>query len=369
MNNNDKECIQCKKKSNKIKIFACDSCQTSYCGDCANLTATEIKCLSLVTRSLKFFCTLCKDNDIYQYLNKIIKDKETIINDKNTIIELLNNKIALIESTKSYARAVSTTQTVKPQLQPIIKNVPAIVIKPNNFQTGLNTKKEIQQKISPKTLNISINSVKTTANGTLTVKCNSEEDAKKFIDETHNQGLNNKYNIRLAQMKKPKVKIITSSNTEMPLEEIEASLRKQNKIIKDEDHLEVTFKKTLPNGKTTIFAECSGKLFQQLMINKKVFLSWERCPVYEDLTVRRCRKCYAYDHKEAFCKNKLTCTYCGEEHKVSDCTKQNKKCNNCVSAVNKYKLDYNVEHEAYWRDCPSFKFYQQRLKNSIDYHS
>ncbi|KAG5898896.1 hypothetical protein JTB14_000144 [Gonioctena quinquepunctata] len=95
----------------------------------------------------------------------------------------------------------------------------------------------------------------------------------------------------------------------MSEEEIENCLREQNSFIEETGYIKVTFIKRNRIEKQTIFAECTGEIFSKIMDARKVFLGWERNPVYEDLTKPRCERCFAYDHKEANCRNKGTCTY------------------------------------------------------------
>ncbi|CAH1109400.1 unnamed protein product [Psylliodes chrysocephalus] len=151
------------------------------------------------------------------------------------------------------------------------KNTPAIIIKPSRPQNAEINKKEIQTKINPKEINISINTIKTNNNGYLVIKCNTEEEAKKLVDEALKQISADKYSITLSQMKKPRIKIITTTMNNLSLEDVKEYLIEQNTFIKPDDNLKVTSR----NGKN-IFAECSGDLFGRFMSIKKVYISWER---------------------------------------------------------------------------------------------
>ncbi|KAG5875282.1 hypothetical protein JTB14_035923 [Gonioctena quinquepunctata] len=292
-----------------------------------------IAVLYLIKRALKYFCTKCRDNDLTVCLKNMMRDKETIIEDKITIIKMLQDKVMNLQETKTYASVAAVTkditQITMTKQQP--KNLPVVIVKPNKPQNAELTKSEIQTKINPRALQVSINSVKTGYNGNLIIKCNSQKEAVKLIEEAQKQDLSNKYQIQMSQLKKPRIKIITTNNN-MDKEEIEECLRSQNECVTPEDYLKVTFIKNVTNGKVTVCAECSAPLFKKFMDNKKVFISWERCPVYEDLTISRCKICNDFDHKDKYCKNKITCMYCGDEHKIDDCPKQLKKCCNCLRA-------------------------------------
>ncbi|CAG9822859.1 unnamed protein product [Phaedon cochleariae] len=121
-----------------------------------------------------------------------------------------------------------------------MNNVPAVIIKPTSTQDSQVTKQEIQKAIDPKKINVSVNSIQTTKNGCFVIKCNSEEGAKKLLVETQkNKNLENKYEIKLSQMKKPRIKII-ASGSQMNSDEIEECLKKQNEFIERDDYVKVT---------------------------------------------------------------------------------------------------------------------------------
>ncbi|KAG5895662.1 hypothetical protein JTB14_008671 [Gonioctena quinquepunctata] len=183
------ECIKCKIKSNlretKNPVFACDSCRNYYCGECSELSPSEIKCMPLQKRHLKFNCTRCRNNEINDCLRKTIEDKEQIIEDKNIIIKMLQDRINELENnSKTYANILTMNTENQPSSQTTIKNIPVVIIKPLNPQDGELTKAEIQKKINPNSINVSINSLKTARNGNVTIKCSSIEGAEKLLQET-----------------------------------------------------------------------------------------------------------------------------------------------------------------------------------------
>ena len=73
-------------------------------------------------------------------------------------------------------------------------------------------------------------------------------------------------------LKYPKVRIpgISLNYTE---KEFETIIRSQNKIILDDDLFKITFVKTFQTKHTkTIIAECSPKVFKELMCMKKIYV-------------------------------------------------------------------------------------------------
>ena len=251
------------------------------------------------------------------------------------------------------------------------KNIPPVIIKPKQKQDAEVTKTELKSKINPSQLNVSINSMKTAKNEVVVIiiSCNSEQKCQKLIRNIQEQDTEDKYTVQLPQMKKPRFKLVMPTTNDMNMEDITNCIKQQNQYIQDDDYLQLTYIKQIQNNKSIVFGECSGDLFGRLMASKKVFISWERCPIYEDTRIPRCKKCFGYNHKESDCRNRLTCAICSLEHRSENCPKSFKKCCNCSRANEKFNLNQNAEHEAFSLDCPTYKYFLQRHKASIDYYS
>ena len=73
---------------------------------------------------------------------------------------------------------------------------------------------------------------------------------------------------------------------------------RQNETLND---FKVTFVKKGINGQNTIFGECSSLTYGHLMYEKRIFIGWDRLPVFEDLSVSRCFQCQEFYHKKQNC--------------------------------------------------------------------
>lgn len=388
------KCLICKKTPDKEKgreIFPCDRCQGRYCQECIGITTTELRVLQLKNnRVLQFACGKCSDKlkndstDILQAVKDIVSEEvgilRSIIDGQNEVIQKQSETLVKLLQEVSLLKGRAGESVERPTLyadklksnksalshEHSVKKVPVVIIRPNSPQDAKITREEIQRKISPKSLNVSIKSLAATKNGNLIITCNSEEEANKLVEEAQREDISSKYKAQLSEMKKPRIKIITT-NQNLTKQEAEDCLRQQNDIITPDDYFHVTYINTSPAGTSSILAECSGDLFKRFMIAKRAFMHWERCPVYEDLWISRCRRCHAYDHKEKDCKGRIICSYCSEQHKSTDCPKLNKKCCNCLRSNEKYNLNHEIHHEASSRICPTYQYYLQRHKNTIDY--
>lgn len=366
------ECDVCTKKD--LKLFPCDSCSSNVCIKCAKFTSSEVKVLELKSgRILKFHCTKCLQLETITLLQKSLEDKTNIINSKDEIILLLKQKVAELEYTKSqnippmrsYSEVAAQQNPSHPNTNSIQNNIPSLIIIPKTKQHADTTKKDLQQNIKPADIKIGIKNTRSMKNGGLIVKCNNKNDVDKLRDEIANKLT--EYEVQLSKMRKPRIKIVGYEGN-LNSDDIEKCLREQNDFIHDVDDLNITYiKQNNKNHTQTIFGECSSTLFAKFCDAKKVYLQWQRIPVYEDIGIQRCFKCQGFFHKNTSCPNNIACVYCGGRHDIRECPKTTKKCNNCMEANSHYGQKYQVDHEASDSLCPSYQYHLRALRSKIDY--
>lgn len=366
------ECEIC--NTRQKSVYQCDKCNRQLCKTCGNLSASEAKVLELKgERTLKFECPTCLKFDTHMLLRNIIENKEKIIASKDEIIVLLKQKIEDSDSNQKplfcdILKKPTTTSTINQAFVP--KSVPHLIIKPKKKQNADKIRSDIHKSINPAELKICINGTRNTKNGSLLVKCSNRSDIETLRKEMENK-LDTDYEIQVSKMRKPRFKIIGyTKNTEDDLNYklIESNIREQNDFIQTNDELQVTFVKKNRNDKTyTIYGDCSPPLFHKFMRMKKVFINWERYPVYEDISIQRCYNCQEFYHKNDACPNEKKCEYCSGSHSLKDCPKVQKKCTNCVKANAKFNLKYNVDHEASDSKCPAYEYLINILRSKIDY--
>lgn len=271
------------------------------------------------------------------------------------------NKNSFDYTERTYA-GVASRQTAKNR-----PNIPNLIIRPKQVQDVARTREEIAKKISPSELNIGIKSMRTTGNGSVVIKCPTKREIENLKKAAEGK-LQGKYEIVTTTMMRPKIKIPGYEGNESA-QQIEETIRSQNEWIKDTDEIKVTYVKEKRNMQATIFAECSGATFQKCMEFKKIHIGWQRCPVYEDLSVTRCFNCQEFYHKNNKCNKNKICEYCAGNHDIGKCEKAVKRCNNCVGANKRYGLSYCVSHATSDPNCPSYNYHLEILKSKIEYNS
>lgn len=100
-------CSKCNIKERDV-VFPCDSCKRSLCDTCADLSASEIRCMSLKKRKLLFLCEECENglsqvpllvkkvNELEAELNNLKKNgtliPTSLDNQENLITEMIDRQ-------------------------------------------------------------------------------------------------------------------------------------------------------------------------------------------------------------------------------------------------------------------------------------
>lgn len=339
-------------------------------------------------------------------LREIIKDKEIIIFDKERIIRILNQKIELLnekvqnlpkktltednytaimnnlikinekiniletkkpEHVLSYAKVASKT-VISPTT-----NTPGqtLLIKPRKHQEMSTTKKDLHKNINLTELKIGINSIKNVKNGGMEIKCKNKEDVRKLEEEIKKKVT--QYDVQIKELLNPKIKISgLKLENNMSEKDIENMIRQQNNFIKEDDKLIIHHIRYNEQKRSyMLFAEINASLFKKNFNQNhgKLFIAWQYLDVYENNQITRCYNCCRYNHKNKNCKNKTVCPYCSGEHSIENCRKKEdeKKCINCEFANAKYKTRHCTKHLANDNECPTYRYYQNKLVSQINY--
>lgn len=235
-----------------------------------------------------------------------------------------------------------------------MNNEPVVMITPKIAQDNKKTKDVLKTMIDSST--IQMNHAGDLAKGGLAIACSSTA-ASKELQERVAEKMGDDYEVKLTELKKPKVKIVGMSE-ELTSEEIVTKLKAQNEFLKDSNIVVSHMHKGL-KGFFTAVIEVDGKIFSKLLEIGRVFIDFDICRVLEDLQVMRCYNCAQFFHKGKDCTKKKACQRCGEDHGLSNCTSEVVKCVNCMVAVATYNLKLDINYPSYDKNCTMYK---QKLK-------
>lgn len=354
-------CVACRKQVREEQCYVCDSCLGRVHKDCMNLTASEIKCVPLQKRMLMLICIECRK--LLGRLPYIVKMLEEI---KQDVVQLKGKNGSMESSTlpTSYAGVLGGAAQVDKDR---VLNTPTLIIESKDGkQDPKEIQEELRQNINPASLKVGIRGLRETKRGGLVVKCASKKELD-ILQNAAEKSLGSRYVVKVPKLDQPKIKVIGYTGKKAP-DEIEDCVRKQNEWIGPDDVFKITYlRKDERRNVTTVLANCSPGLFHKMMKVKKVFIDWERYPVYEDLTVTRCFGCQGFYHKQGTCKQQKACKTCAGKHDSKVCQSGSKRCKNCLTANSLYRAGYAIDHEADDLTCPSYCYQLGILKSRIDY--
>lgn len=366
----DSCCQICKSevKDSEQGLLCEGKCQSWYHIGCVGISSQQYKKMrGEILKILIWMCPSCKkqlkvlmEMETCGGKMKNLCDKFASIGEKfNTISESMGKSL----SKPTYSQVTNCgkqSSVVKPP------NLPNLIIKPKNKQDQQKSKQDIQ-RIKPLEIGVRINSRKELSNGKILLKFPTECDMEVMRD-TAAKVLGKEYEIIQTTLKNPQIKI-PGFLVDYSEKDIESMIKKQNPFIAEE-YFKVTYIRSFKTRKDkTVYAECSPKLFHLFMERRKIYMGWERFPVYENISVLKCFRCQQYNHKFSDCLNKPVCCNCAGEHETRDCTSQNQepKCNNCDLANKKFSTTHDIHHKANDENCPTYRYRMETARSRINY--
>ena len=96
-----------------------------------------------------------------------------------------------------------------------------------------------------------------------------------------------------------------------------------------------------------------------------LYLNLLRCKVYDRFYAPQCYHCQRFNHFSRNCPDKdkiATCGKCADNHETKSCSKNIRKCANCI----RYR-EPNVDHFSFSPDCPSLDKARKFLQSKTNY--
>lgn len=343
------------KEENEI---VCAKCMTRF-HTCVLGNSNLVKATTANMRmvdGLKWFCQKCSDK----------------FDDNYNVIKEVRNYMAVMSSwiEKLSSESQQNNEPAKTSYSSIVKATPVqrklIVVKPKDKEKTKRseTRERIKSVIDP----VQVTSIGNAAGNAIRIETDIENDE---VFNNLQTNLNNSFEITEPGKKMPKIRIVHFSNElEWKEEEITAAIVKQNScLFAETDSLKIVkILKNNKNDRVTLIAEVNGKLYNKIIEQKSVMIHWSYCRVFDAFQVMRCYKCNRFAHLAKNCKaQNETCGKCSENHKTIDCQNESLKCINCCNANNKFRLNLDVNHPVWDKNCESNKRRKTLMEKSISY--
>ena len=291
-------------------------------------------------------------------------------NDSGRLVDLekkYDDIATQLEDIKSLCSEKSTSTTLPP-VMPLStnpwRNSTRLQIMRNNLNGETANVVLLEEKISPE-INKNIVSTQLKDGSTL-LSCASPEDVT-AIEEIVKESFPD----HTVTLKKPSKSIIriVGFKSEYTSEQFADQLFSRNPSLSSfnkPEHFDFLSVKPCLKDATTFQAVVKVSLpFRKAILDMKnrLFVSYFKCIVYNQLNVNRCNKCQRFGHYARDCKNNACCAKCNGNHETNSCGHSKEspsKCANCVRA-NKPTHDHRADDSV----CPCYIVEHGKKKQNL----
>lgn len=245
------------------------------------------------------------------------------------------------------------------------KNV--VVIKPtskvNNPEESL---KLIKTKLKP--ADYKLCGVSNTKQGGVVVQCPTSAELNKFKTDAASR-LGNDFEVTAPLGRRPRVRVFGFSIEYNAIDLVKVLKEQNDDVISETSHITVAH---IYQGKSC--SRFGAKLvvdadtFKRMIEAGKISIGWDPCWVSEDINIRRCFKCWGFNHVASKClQPHQLCPKCSGNHHQKDCDSTIEKCVVCCVAVAKRHIKIDTDHTVFSSSCPSYAHRLAQEHRYIDY--
>lgn len=361
----DSNCNFCFKQFDDEKsIVECTGCKKLFHAKCE---AVVLRGFHL--RKSTWLCRQCRrgqDDEMIRELFEMVKDltKATaeMQSKLNNIMEENRNLREEVTFLKNNINSINLLETNEKTYSSVVKNK-SLIVKPKKKIDDLNkTKIELKNKIKPAEMGIGITMKGGTKDGGVVLQYDGNKDIKDKIQsnlgqnyEVFERNVISKYRMRIAG--------ISGDEYEQPDGSLIENLICQNDLNINPSDVKIIHRSKLKNEKFGLSIEMDKGVYEDLKSKERVFIGWSRCGIYDDFGMIRCYKCWGFGHFARVCRSEICCPKCAGGHRGVDCESEVKKCINCLKSNKKFKLNLNINHDVWDKNCATFqRMVEQRRK-------
>lgn len=275
----------------------------------------------------------------------------------------LENRLSSLEGKITEERQVRTySNVVKGGARTCGEHSMVICSKELN-QSSEEIENVVKKTINVRTSGIGISRVKRISKEKLLIECMTEKDKSMMKEE-----ITTKIGLQVQDVRKKNPLVIFKGVIKgITEDDINESLKSQNKSLKIDENIRVKFIKRNRNTlMSNIVCQVNADTWKQLLRLGKIGIGYQWITVEDFSPVLQCYNCLAYGHTKKFCKDESKCQYCSGDHKWDECPVKNNgdppKCIHCVE-----RKEDNINHTATSRSCPIWQHKDKQARLLTDY--
>lgn len=251
-----------------------------------------------------------------------------------------------------------------PLFSSVVKNTKAVIINPSSPKDVTITKQMLHKKLDPS--KFALSTVKPTKMGGVVIECSNSAERDRLITAAK---IGDTFEVSKPTSRLPRIRLIGLSKL-YTAPQLTSMLRSQNQSILSE-HTTCNVVHTFEIRTSSVFGailEVELATFNKMIEAKHLYAGFDSCAVYEDVNVRRCYKCWGFNHVSAKCTSATQrCSNCAGDHHYKDCTSADPKCAACEEAVKTMHMTLDIYHAATSVDCPTYKHRVETARRSCGY--
>lgn len=310
-------------------------------------------------------------------LADILTLARALVNDNFLLkTELAEIKTLLHELISSKSSSTVLSSTVGPEristyASVMKENKKVVVINPSSDNLNPDTTRNtIKAKLKPS--NYKICGLTSTKKGGVVVECPSSAERDKLKADADSQ-LGDDFAVTTPGRKRPRIRVFGFCENFNAVDLVKVLKDQNPELMTGCTYISVAhvFKgKTNPrfDDKFGAKLEVDSRTFHKIMSAGKLFVGWASCHVSEDLNIRRCFKCWGFNHISSKCLESLQrCPKCCGNHHQNECDSSIEKCAVCYDAASKLHLKIDTNHIVFSDACPSYIHRVNQERRRIDY--
>lgn len=377
------------------EALKCHECGVLFHQECVNIQ--KQLCQDMIrwkSPNVQFRCDKCveKDDSVKMMLDKIsvgmvkmnkannerfkqmierVDNIESSLSDNGK--KFVDEIVKVVEENKKETNEIWTAVTHRKNKKKKTSD-PVVVITPKDKEQDRNvTKRSLRESINP--TEYSVRGWSSASNNAVVIQCENNDERDKLMRETKEK-LGDNYDVKKPKTRLPRMKILKVEQPDDDNDAFLKDLRGRNPSINnDKFKLEIIYREQVKikgrdvDGCFNIVLQTDGETFKTIMSEGRLRTTWKICKVVDNVYLRRCYKCYGFNHESKDCVHpNIACSSCSLPHLQRDCKATDMRCIVCVNTNKRIKgLNLQENHTIWSKECP---VYQRKLaisKQAISY--